>query len=126
MATVGVRRRARERALPAIFSEVEFNWLLPPPEKVSRRSGDMRSVIRGDVKLMHDRAADRFELYDLASDPKEMTDLSQARSELLLEMKAELNAVHDAARAAGSRTAEIGKASAEEAEMLKDLGYVED
>jgi len=46
-----------------LFSEIDFGRRAKRDELPRRRSGHMRSLVRGRHKLIHDRHTDRFELY---------------------------------------------------------------
>lgn len=53
---------------------------------------DLEMVRRGDLKLIVNRKHNRVELYDLAADPRERTDLAAERPEDVAKMKAMLDA----------------------------------
>jgi arylsulfatase A-like enzyme len=83
---------------------------------------DRVSAVRdGSRKLIHDRRADRFELYDLAVDPGERRDLAPSDPASLNRLRAELERY----RSAGGRGVELPPLAPEQAESLKALGYVE-
>jgi arylsulfatase A-like enzyme len=59
----------------------------------------MRAVVLGDLKLIHDVAENRFELYDLAADPGEEVDLLGERPAEVERLKAILDQFGDGALA---------------------------
>ena len=106
----------------AVFSEVDFR----PDGSVVHRCpptrADLRAVVRGRHKLIHDRLTDRYELYDLQSDPGEHEDLSARDPDLLAALRAEL----DGPRATvGSHEREARAPDPDVLERLRDLGYLE-
>jgi arylsulfatase A-like enzyme len=109
-----------------VFSEVDYDLKRPRPVLPDRRSAYMRALVRGNDKLIHDRLTDEYELYDLAVDPLERRDLAEQRPELLHELKGELEAWVQRLESAGSRPAAQQTIDADEREMLKKLGYIDD
>jgi len=77
-----------------------------------------RAVIGERYKLVHDREAKTFALYDLALDPMELEDVSAERADTLRALRALLP--RDAEPALAPRTA----LSSQELEQLRGLGYV--
>ncbi len=78
-----------------------------------------RMVRRGNEKLVLDRHTKRFELYDLARDPSEQTDLSGAQPERMKELKRELGRFMQSE----VDPEMIAPPSAEDLERLEELGY---
>ena len=56
---------------------------------------------QGDWKVLADADLDRFELYNLADDPRETTDVASRHPERLKEMAALLRKMHDQIKAEG-------------------------
>ena len=85
---------------------------------------DLQTVVRGDSKLIWDRAGERFELYDLALDPGEKKNLAASRPEERQELQRLLvRYLADAeARALPVRVAE--EVDAARLEKLRSLGYI--
>jgi arylsulfatase A-like enzyme len=85
---------------------------------------DLQTVVRGDSKLIWDRAGQRFELYDLALDPGEKENLAASRPEEREELERLLvGHLADAeARALPVRVAE--EVDAARLEKLRSLGYI--
>jgi len=103
--------RSEERAL---FFEADM-WM-------TNRDGNYRRAIqRGLDKLHYDAHADRVELYDLGSDPGEHVDLAARDGERAAALRAELESYMASERAAERRE----DLSPEEAEQLRELGYLE-
>jgi len=106
----------------SIHTEVDFT---PGSANVNRcppTRADLRAVISGRYKLIHDRLAERYELYDLEADPAERRDLAAVRPELLARMREELEAEPSPSTAHESDERAF---SPQEVEMLRDLGYIE-
>ena len=104
-------RRREERPL---FFEAD--------EWIGNRDNNLRRAIqRGSHKLHYDAHADRVELYDLESDPGEHADLAGRDGERTAALRAELGSFMESERAAERR----GDLSPEEAEQLRELGYLE-
>jgi arylsulfatase A-like enzyme len=109
--------RAPRSGDPAIFSEIDL-----PSEPGGRRT----SLVWRGFRLIHSRPGDRFELYDLASDPGELRDLAPdpAQAARLAEMSARLLELEVEDRL-GIRSAEPPPPlSEDERRKLEALGYV--
>jgi arylsulfatase A-like enzyme len=109
---------------PPVFADVDYEFDLVLPA-AKRRSANMRAIVRGPLKLIHDRELDRYELYDLSDDPGETRDLSAERPDLLREMQRELDAMTALAKARATGAAETEALSEAEEQMLEKLGYLE-
>jgi len=96
------------------------------PELARRRGTDQRrvAVCRGRYKLIQ-TGADRFELYDLANDPGEITDLSDALPAQVRAMRERLRAF--ATQQSGRQAMEQTAVSDDPLVLnrLRDLGYLE-
>ncbi len=78
------------------------------------------SVSDGRLKLIHDLASGRSQLFDLESDPAETNDLAADRPERVAELKSEIVAYLER-RGPESGAAELAP---EQIEALRSLGYV--
>lgn len=106
----------------SIYAEVDFT---PGSRNVNRcppTRADVRAVVRGRHKLMHDRLRDEYLLFDLEADPHERRDLSGERPKLFTAMRAELEREPVVA---GRHDSEERTLDPAEIEMLRDLGYIE-
>jgi len=83
----------------------------------------LRGLRRGRFKLIEDTEAGRRELYDLAVDPKETTDLSSLRPSLSAELGAALDGFMD--RYPDDHRGPVEELDPEKAERLRSLGYLE-
>jgi hypothetical protein len=107
-------RWGRRSGARALFFEAD--------EWIGNRDGNhRRAVQRGRHKLHYDAHADRVELYDLESDPGEHADLAARDGERAAALRSELEAFMASARTAERRE----ELSPEEAEQLRELGYLE-
>ena len=108
-------------AAPPVFGEVDF---VPGKAVHEDKRARMRSVRRGDWKLIRDDDRGTVELYDLAADPGERADLAAERPELAAEL---LDLLERMSAAVRSRAAGSSEARLEEAdlELLQGLGYVD-
>jgi arylsulfatase A-like enzyme len=82
------------------------------------------ALVRGRYKLIKDFQAKRFELYDLAEDPDERVNLAATRPELLREMVVELR--NTQARPDSPLAQPRTELDPTDAEMLRNLGYIDD
>ncbi len=87
----------------------------------TRRFASRQAVVLGDWKLIVDRGKDRQQLFDLATDPGELTNLASSRPEKLAQLRAALDVY------AGTRGAEVEAVPLDPdmEEALKSLGYLE-
>jgi hypothetical protein len=100
----------------ALFAEADHNNVVDGQPVLGVR--DMARL--GSEKLLLDRDTGRVQLYDLAGDPDETRDLAGQRAGRV----EELRAVLERFRAGAVAPRESGQAlSADEAELLKALGY---
>ncbi|NLF26216.1 MAG: sulfatase-like hydrolase/transferase [Deltaproteobacteria bacterium] len=99
-----------------ILSEVSFHSsAIPHAYKTS--------VVRGNLKAIHDKTTEVWELYDLALDPGEKTNIASVKPELLEGLAAVIRKWE--AKEKGVFPAINEKAPApEELEQLKSLGYM--
>jgi arylsulfatase A-like enzyme len=79
------------------------------------------ALMTGRHKLIWDRFKDRIELYDLAQDPTERTDLSKKQPETVERLKAQLAERHQQLRP--GREADRVNLTDREIEELRALGY---
>jgi arylsulfatase A-like enzyme len=90
----------------------------PAPAECLLRGSQKRSLVEGNLKLIEHEASGRYELFDLASDPREQHDLAQARP-------AEVERLAAALRRLPARTlGPVIRPPAELERELKNLGYV--
>jgi arylsulfatase A-like enzyme len=108
----GALPEARERLL---FGEADHLNEIDGEEVLDVR----RMVRRGSEKLLFDRVSGAVALHDLARDPGELVDLADERPERVAELRAALERFD--ARAAGGEA--IPGPTAEELELLEELGY---
>lgn len=84
--------------------------------------GPLRSIRRGDLKLVHHTQNKRNELYDLARDPDERQDLAPRRAPAVQQLLADLERWKAAAEARAQRAQRVGLDPAL-AEALEAIGY---
>jgi hypothetical protein len=82
------------------------------------------ALIRGRHKLIKDFTTNRFEVYDLEADPGERRNLAAERPELLRELLVELERTHFRDSQPGGRPA--AELDPNDAQLLRDLGYIDD
>lgn len=96
-----------------------------PPRPVlmeTRRFANLRGVVSGDHKLIHDLEADTWRLFDLDQDPRERTNLwDDADAELRGALESRVRA-YEAVETAGAEQLE---ADPEFDALLEELGYME-
>ena len=86
----------------------------------TQRFAKRQAVVLGDHKLIVDREEDRAQLFDLASDPAETTNLAATATEKLAELRSVLDVY------AGTRTeVEAVPLDPDMEEALRSLGYLE-
>jgi hypothetical protein len=108
------RSDSPEYAPRVIFAEAD-QWA----HNVSR--SHLRSLRRGRHTLHWDSSTGRYSLYDLATDPGEQEDIAERESEIVKELRAELERYMQT-----SRTAEqMPTPTPEEIQRLKALGYLD-
>jgi len=86
------------------------------------RKADMRAVIDGDWKLIHDRKRRRTELFDLGADPCELDDQRHQRKDLRQSMQGLLTEIYKQERV----PVRSEPLSTETEQSLKALGYLGD
>jgi len=88
------------------------------------------AILSGDYKLIHNRArragVPEFELYDLAADPREQTNLAAGKPEVVARLARVLEAWHKSALQARLKpdSEAAGSMSPEQLERLRALGYI--
>jgi arylsulfatase A-like enzyme len=99
----------------------------PPRAIFAETASDTRraAIVSGDLKAIWDRKSQGYELYDLAADPLEKTELSATRPDDLARLSTALQAWTQRIKAERLPT-EKTKTSDEERSMLQELGYVAD
>ena len=83
----------------------------------------LHAVVRGRFKLIVHEPGGRVELYDLATDPGERSDLAAARPELARRLRAEIDTQRDRAEASPRAPSARFVPTAEMRELLEELGY---
>ena len=83
-----------------------------------------RGVRRGPFKLHYDVRLKRARLFDLRSDPDELTDVSAQHPELVQELLAELERAYGGPRATGEAGPRV-ELTPEEKRRLESLGYAQ-
>ena len=118
---------ARAEPRGAVYAEVAFVPLQAPNANGVREFGrnaekiaSLTGVIDERWKLIHNRLSDEFELFDLESDPNEMTNLWGRDPNLDSALKSRLQAWESAG---GDDTQDGALVSEEELERLRALGY---
>ncbi len=102
--------------LPAersVFSEAD---------RKNKRNGPLQAIRRGDWKLVLDSNSGELELYDLATDPEERSDVSERRPEVVRGLRAELEIY--LARPAVAESQVLRGIRPQELEQLRALGYL--
>ena len=82
-------------------------------------------VLFGDYKGIWNVDTDTFELYDLARDPAEQTDIAEQNAELVASMRRHARSWHAACAAAARPAGASGTLDEREKENLRKLGYIE-
>jgi arylsulfatase A-like enzyme len=103
---------------PVVFSEERFAVV----DKLSVRAGDLKLIFNNDGPALW-RAGSHLELYDLARDPAEKSNLAAARPIALAFLERRLDAFRSAP--AATAAAESIALSDQEKEQLRALGYVQ-
>ena len=96
-----------------------YDWVSHPVRgnvNVAMRQGSWKGIWNHDVKS--------FELYDLATDPNEKTDLSNENPELTRRLQDQAKDWLQACRENAYQTEEAGELDDETREQLRALGYV--
>jgi len=109
-----------------VYSEVDYDRVPRPKLWPTMRSANMRALILGRYKILHDRGPDRFELYDVVADPEEQRDLSQSEPERLHAMQHQLDAASERAQGSGAHEAPRQMLGPDERERLRALGYLDE
>ena len=97
----------------AIFSEAD---------RKNEQNDALRAIRRGRWKLILDRFSGEFELYDLVEDPAEQADLSARHTDIVQQLRGELEAFMALPPLAEPRL--IGGLRPAELEQLRSLGYL--
>jgi arylsulfatase A-like enzyme len=84
----------------------------------------LTTLIRGDLKIVHDLASDRFTVFDRSTDPEELVDLAASHPEAE-SLRAALLAWEAQRGRDAQGTARLLEPDPEELERLRALGYVE-
>jgi arylsulfatase len=103
------------------FSEVDFDPVNPANED---KRAHKKTIVAGDWKLVRDDTTGALELFDLAADPGERSDLSADRPELRDRLLALLQERQSQSQASAT-AAEARELTEEELERLRGLGYVQ-
>jgi arylsulfatase A-like enzyme len=109
---------------PPVFCEVDFTPV-GKGESEPLKEAHKRALVQGRWKVIQDDRTKKVELYDLAADPLEKSDLAAAQPEIARELLALLERVHAAAQEGASAGPEI-EVGDEEIETLRALGYAGD
>ena len=117
----GLIERDDAAASATIFMEAEFASRLP--DDVGKET-HKKAIIWGRYKLIHDQMKGTLELYDLADDPAETTDLSGDRQELVKQLRPILQQRIALARQEKTDAQEVDLTE-EELDRLRELGYIE-
>jgi arylsulfatase len=112
-------------APPPVYAEVDYDRVPKPELWTQRRSADMRVLIRGEDKLVHDRGPDQWELYDLGRDPGERENLAPYRPQRLRELQQIMEETSARIGAGGADPAPARPIDAQQARMLEELGYLD-
>ena len=89
------------------------------------RWGKQKTLISGDWKVTVDQLAENTRLFDLGSDPGELSDVAQTNDEVFRRLRAKLFEIDYDLRMARSRfRARAPKLSPQQVEKLKSLGYI--
>jgi arylsulfatase A-like enzyme len=108
---------ARALPPPVVFSEERFAVV----DKLAARAGGLKLIFNNDGPALW-RAGAHLELYDLARDPAEKSNLAASRPITVAFLQRRLDAFRAQAR---GRAAEQVALSAQEREQLRALGYAE-
>jgi choline-sulfatase len=103
---------------PVLFSEERFAVV----DKLAVRAGDLKLIFNNDGPALW-RAGSHLELYDLARDPAEKSNLAATRPIAVAFLERRLDAFRSAQTAASA--ADHVALSAQEKEQLRALGYVQ-
>jgi arylsulfatase A-like enzyme len=105
------RERSAEEGGRPVFSETD-------------RRKHLRAVISGEFKLVFDVQADRYQLFDLAKDPKESRDVQREHQATAAKMRGQLHSWmrNEEANAAARVDVEMTET---EKERLRSLGYLQ-
>jgi arylsulfatase A-like enzyme len=109
-----------------VYSEVDYDRVPRPELWQSIGSSNLRSLVRGSYKLIHDRATDRYALYDVESDPGETHDLAAQEPDLVRSMRLDLDLASERALAGALQGDARRSLSEDQRATLRELGYVED
>jgi len=110
----------REREL---LAEVSFGMQPGDPPRFAEKVAFKTALRVGDRKLIHDLIAGRFELYDLAADPLELSNLAGAGRGEEPKLRARLLA-WEGARRPPRASGDTVRPGPEDIERLRALGYV--
>jgi arylsulfatase A-like enzyme len=104
-------------------------WPRPPALAQNKYRPRRYAWLEGEWKLVHDYVTDETRLYDLASDPGELTDVAAARPEVVEALRARLDervrALHERYLLAAEGVAPGEPFDAEARRRLEALGYVD-
>ena len=102
---------------PVLFSEERFAVV----DKMAARSGDLKLIFNNDGPALW-RAKSHLELYDLARDPLERTNLAASRPIAVAFLERRLEAFRKAQAGGAAQSVAL---SADEREQLRALGYAQ-
>jgi arylsulfatase A-like enzyme len=116
----GGRCPGQEREL---LAEVSFGMQPDDPPRFAEKVAFKTALRVGDRKLIHDLLARRWELFDRAADPLELSNLAAAGRAEESKLRARLLA-WEGARRAPRASGDIVRPGPEDIERLRALGYV--
>jgi len=111
-----LKGKGEKGAMRSISSEVDFNSI------IEMKNAHLTAVIENNYKLIHDKASDSFELYNLKLDPEELKNIVEKEKERLRKMLKKLNYFERYQKV--KRTKNQLKFDKQNIKKLKSLGYI--